>query len=201
MIGVIVSAEPSLVRIRPAFIGWRSLGVDRDNPHPQGNTNHYFHPGQIDQFSEVDFGRSLSAEETRRIAACEESHVKKALLAILGEPYIDNDWGGERSDAYTTQVTLDGVHKRSAWLLKGKSVRRPMRIADLGKNGDQIDRLFTEPADLYVVQSNQKITSDVRNMLDVYAHDYRRPSRYTLLDGADTARILLTYGELPEIEA
>lgn len=197
-IGIISSLERDRITLRPAFIGWQSLGITASSSYVlTGNETHYIHPVRIDQFSDVDFSRPLSRAELDRMAECAESQVKASILEILSETSVDKDWGGERSDAYTTQVSVDGERLRSAWLLKGKSVKRPMRVADLGKNGDQIDRLFSEPADFYVVQSNQQITSAVRNMLDIYAHDVRHPSLYTILDGQDTARILIAHDLLP----
>ncbi len=39
--------------------------------------------------------------------------------------------------------------------------------------------------------------SEVVNMMETYANDMRRPRRYMILDGGDTARILRAYGKLP----
>lgn len=198
LLGVAIKADSAAIAIRPVFIGWRSFGLSADEIKMGIRQDRlYVHPSEIDQFSEVDFQRRLSSKHLSAVALTAEQTVKEALAKILGDPRTAKDWGGERSDHYSTQLTIGGVPHRSAWLLKGKSVKTDMRIAHLGKNGDQIDRLFSEPADLYVVQSNQKISSDVRNMLDVYAHDYRRVSRYSLLDGYDTARVLLAHGKLP----
>lgn len=71
-----------------------------------------------------------------------------------------------------------------------------MTIADLGKNGDQIDRLSGTAADLLVVQHCHAIRAPVENMLRVYASDPRNPRRYMLVDGFDTLRILSYFGYL-----
>ena len=132
----------------------------------------------------------------RKISAKPESEVKSAFAAILGEPFTQRDWGGETSDLYTSQVQIDDHQTSSAWLLKGPGHRGPMTIAALGKRGDQIDRLFGEPAELLVLQHHREIRSAVINMMEVYANDLRKPRRYMVLDGADTARILTAYGHL-----
>jgi hypothetical protein len=76
-----------------------------------------------------------------------------------------------------------------------------MTIAALGKNGDQIDRLFTEPAQLLVIQHCHEIRPAVTGMLDAYAHDVRRLRSFMILDGADTGRILKSQGRLPAVPA
>jgi hypothetical protein len=72
-----------------------------------------------------------------------------------------------------------------------------MDVKALGRNGDQIDRLFTEPADLLVLQHCHQIKPAVVGMMDAYAHDARRPRSYMIIDGADTGRVLRSLGLLP----
>ena len=69
----------------------------------------------------------------------------------------------------------------SAWLFKGPGFPRAMTIAALGKNGDQIDRLFTESAELLVLQHCHEITPAVAGMMDAYAHDRPRGVRRALV--------------------
>lgn len=70
-----------------------------------------------------------------------------------------------------------------------------MKMTHLGKNGDQIDRLFTEPADLFVLQHCHEITSPVRSAMRAYAQQIGRPRLYCVIDGYDTIRILEAYGK------
>lgn len=69
-----------------------------------------------------------------------------------------------------------------------------MRIADLGHNGDQIDRLAQTAADVMVVQHCHSITAPVVNMLKAYASNPYDPKRYITIDGYDTIRILRHFG-------
>lgn len=72
-----------------------------------------------------------------------------------------------------------------------------MTMADCGKNGDQIYRLFNTPADVFVVQHCHRITPAVRKTVEAFAlSNYSRTCRFTLIDGYDTARILHTNGML-----
>lgn len=123
--------------------------------------------------------------------------VKRAFARVIGESYVPKDWGGERSDLYTSRVFARGRQMSAAWLFKGPGHPRAMDVKALGKNGDQIDRLFTEPAELLVLQHCHQIKPSVVNMMDAYAHDVRRPRSYMIIDGADTGRILRSLGLLP----
>src|SRR5206468_13017491 len=66
----------------------------------------------------------------------------------------------------------------------------------LGKNGDQIDRLFSEPADIIVLQHSHEVPAGIHRMMEAYAHDVRNPRYYSILDGQDTWRILNGHGHI-----
>ncbi len=71
-----------------------------------------------------------------------------------------------------------------------------MTIADLGQNGDQIDRLFRETADLLILQHCHLIRAEVRNMMETYASNFRQLRRYSIFDGPTTWQILKAYGRI-----
>ena len=125
-----------------------------------------------------------------------EEEVKHVIATLIGEPYIPKDWGGERSDLYSSRLFARGRQMSSAWLFKGPGYPHPMTVRALGKPGDQVGRLFSEPAELLVLQHSHEIKPSVINMMDAYAHDLRNPRKYTIIDGSDTARILKTQGLL-----
>lgn len=66
----------------------------------------------------------------------------------------------------------------------------------MGKRGDQLIRAFDEPVDLIVVQHCNKIENSVVRIAEALAYDPRRPRRYCIIDGAETAQILSAYGML-----
>jgi hypothetical protein len=152
------------------------------------------HPSLIDEFVLADLPDDFSIRWMKGIS---EEDVKSAIASIASEPFVSKDWGGETSDLYTTRLHLLGSPTRTAFLLKGPSAYHKMTISDLGKNGDQIDRLFQEPADLLVVQHCHEITPAVRRMMEAYAIQrsfQRGVTRFCLLDGPDTYRLLLGSG-------
>lgn len=190
IIGQVTTAEES-IRIRPIFVGWESCGTDGEQTIAlASNEKREIHPSQVDNFSPVDWTRRITSAEIDAVVETPEADVKRAIAALLNEFNVAPDWGGERSDVYSLNVRVKGEPMSSSWLLKGKSVRRRMTVADLGKNGDQLDRLASEQSRLLVIQSNCGQVSAVRNTLGAYAHDMRNPRLFMSVDGDSTARIL-----------
>lgn len=129
-----------------------------------------------------------------------EDDVQLRLEEILAVKFHQLDWGGEEHDLYTANLVVSGQRRSTAFLLKGPAIgKKEMTIADCGKNGDQIVRLFNTPADLFVVQYVGPIASNV--IKDVEWKVARvctsgRPVHYLIMDAQDTARVLFAYGKL-----
>jgi hypothetical protein len=150
----------------------------------------------IDNFNRArDIVRSPKKKDLDLLRAVPEVDIKNAFAEIIGEPTVPKDWGGERSDLFTTCVKLDGQRISTAFAFKGPAQFHPMTVADLGKKGDQIDRLFSEPADLLILQHCHEITPPVRGMMRAYAQQMGNPRLFCLIDGYDTIRILRAYGK------
>jgi hypothetical protein len=130
----------------------------------------------------------------RIMLSISEANIKIALAEIIGEPFVPKDWGGERSDLYSNHLAIDRRRVSAAFLLKGPSVPGPMHVADTGKRGDQIVRLFDEPAELLVLQHCNKVETSVVKMMRAFAVDPARPRRYCVIDGTATYAILKAYG-------
>ena len=151
---------------------------------------------QIECFMKADDISRPMKGALKRLSKISEARIKKAFAEIVDEPFIPKDWGGERSDLYSTNVILQGERVATAFAFKGPSKFKPLTVADLGKNGDQISRLFSEPADLFILQHCHQITSAVRDHMRAFATRINRLRPFTLIDGADTIRILKAYKKL-----
>jgi hypothetical protein len=125
-----------------------------------------------------------------------ERLVKAAFAGIIGEPFVPLDWAGESSDLLSPRFLVMEKQMAAAFLFKGPARFRPLQVADLGKNGDQISRLFGEPADFFVLQHCHKVTAAVRHHMRAFATRVGRLRPFGILDGADTARILMAYNKL-----
>ena len=151
----------------------------------------------IDQFSQTDFRWTPTAKQFNLLKSIPERQIKALFCQLLGEANVPSDWGGEECDLFSSILSVDGERMSAAFLLKGPARFHEMTLADCGKNGDQIYRLFNTPADVFVVQHCHKITPAVRKTVEAFAlSNYSRTCRFTLIDGYDTARILHAKGML-----
>ena len=152
---------------------------------------------QIDSFARVC---GVDPRDVPDVSAMLEADVKSKLAGIIGEPFVPKDSGSEKSDLFTSRLEYEGMRRNPAFLLKGRSVKGIMRIKDLGASGNQILRLLQEPADIFVVQYVGQISTDVVKLLDdqcrLKAIDEHKQLFLTVIDGNDTARILVAYDML-----
>jgi hypothetical protein len=197
VLGYITDVGDTVIKVRPIAIAWRWAGPQSGQSSWMGGDNAHVWPIQVDQFAHVDFRKRLVKTDLETLRNVSEEYVKRSFAEILGEPEVPKDWGGEQFDLWVAnRLTIDGVPQRAAFAFKGPARFHPMRIADLGKNGDQIDRLAQTAADLIVVQHCQTITAPVVNMLKAYATSPRNSKRYMTIDGYDTIRILRSSNKL-----
>lgn len=152
----------------------------------------------IDQFSKIQETRQTEsrAPSIAALKRIPESQIKRAFAAILHESDVPKDWGGEKSDLFSTNLSINENPVSAAFLFKGPSKFSPMTIAHLGKNGDQIDRLFSEPADVLVLQHCHKVMPPVINMMRAYSTGFHDLRHFCIIDGYDTVRILAAYTQL-----
>ncbi len=156
-------------------------------------------PNDIQQFSAIDPLWTPSKAELRHLADVPERQVKEVIAELLGEHHIPADWGGEESDLFSAELLVGSQRRTGAFLLKGPARFHQMMPADLGKNGDQLYRLFNIPADIYVVQHCHTISPAVRKTVEAFAlqRSLTAPCRYVIMDGCETARLLRGAGAWP----
>lgn len=160
-------------------------------------------PEDIDQFAGLDERWTPSASEFSAMRGVPEQSVKELLCRLLGEPSIPNDWGGEESDVLSANLGVNGRRQTAAFLLKGPSRFHQMKPTDLGRNGDQLYRLFNIPADVFVIQHCHNIGAAVRKQALAFAlqRSFIAPCRVLFVDGMTTARLLRAHGEWPAEQA
>ena len=193
-VGYVVAVDDKVVELRPLAIATRLLPpADR-----RWSTDwQQVSPSRIDQFASVDWDKPVSHSDLAALNDVPEAEVKAVLAAMIGEPTVPKDWGGERCDLWTTRLRVDGEFQSAAFLLKGPARFAPMTIPMLGKNGDQLERLKTMPAQILVLQHCHDVRPEVFNYLQTVASDFRDVRRFMVIDGRDTYRLLSAYGRLP----
>lgn len=145
----------------------------------------------IDQFKKV---KNIKSAGKVRIS---ESAFKKGIQKIIAQPGVFKDWGGEPNDLFTTKVMVRGKRIPAAFAFKGPGKSGPLTPAKLGKNGDQIQRLFAAPADLFVVQYHDQVAQSVFEQMEAFAkvnaiHGARKVF-FMVIDGSDTNRLMAAY--------
>lgn len=87
-----VGHQAPTVQLRPAFIGWRTLGAGLFAEH---DDRREVWPQQLDQFSAIAGKRATDAER-RAVSSMSEENVKNAFADIIGEPFVSKDWAARR---------------------------------------------------------------------------------------------------------
>ncbi len=148
----------------------------------------------IDSFSKV---KDVKVSEDRLPKTLSEDDFKKGIQKIIGEASQFKDWGGEHSDLMTTRVRYQGQRIRAAFAFKGPGTSGKLVPARMGKNGDQCQRLFTEAADLFVVQHWREIDPSVVTLAETFAKvksvSEMREIKFCIIDGQDSLRIFKAY--------
>jgi hypothetical protein len=144
----------------------------------------------IDSFAKV---RDASANHVHPLA---EKKLKKGIAKIIGEKGSFKDWGGEKSDLYTTRIRIGRKRLRAAIAFKGKATKGKLVPAKMGKNGDQINRLFDEPAEVFLVIYCGQIDSSIISQMQAFAIGIALSGRrvsYGVVDGTDVGRLIGAY--------
>ncbi len=153
----------------------------------------------IDSFAAV---RKATLNST---APLPEAQFKSGIASILGEQGRFTDWGGERNDLYTTTVQLNGRRVAAAFAFKGPATTGVLTPKKMGKNGDQIQRLFQSPASIFVVQYWGQIDQSVVEQMEKLAQlkSYMGSGVevwFGIIDAADSARLVAAYGDNFQVE-
>lgn len=128
-----------------------------------------------------------------------ESEIKSLFKKILKEKGNFPDWGGEPNDMFT-RVKLKNKRYSTAFAFKGKGKKKIKKLTpkDMGKNGDQIYRMFRSPASIFLVQFIGQIDESVLSLMEqlAIAKSYAtgEPIFYGIIDGEDTERLFAAYG-------
>ncbi|WP_285314186.1 hypothetical protein [Pseudarthrobacter sp. fls2-241-R2A-168] len=195
----VVETNPKVhIEISPLFIGWIvERPESEDAPIFDYTDRRQIWASQVDQFEKIKDAPKATAEMRKEVSAMPEDTVKQHFAEIIGEPYVGKDWGGEKSDLFTSRLTIDGQPVSVGFAFKGPGKKGKLTISAMGTNGDQALRLFEEPIDIGVVQHHREIVPAVNNLLDALARQHN--AQYMVIDGETTAQILSAYGYLSSV--
>ena len=127
-----------------------------------------------------------------------ETIFKNGIKKILGEKGKFQDWAGEKNDLYSTRMVYKKKRYTTAFGFKGKGIKiTRLTPKHMGKNGDQIQRLFQSPANIFIIQYWREIDDSIIQQMDHFATalsvSQNKKVYFCTIDGVDTARLLIAY--------
>jgi len=150
----------------------------------------------VDDIDSFDLVRKIRSSR-HSTAAIYEKQMKEGLLKILGERGKFQDWGGETDDLFSTRIKMHGKRLAVAIGLKGRGTTGILTPKKMGKRGDQIQRLFRSPADVYLVQYAGQIDETILEQMHGLAVAKSalegRKIYYGIIDGEDTQRLIAAH--------
>jgi hypothetical protein len=145
---------------------------------------------------DIDSFARVGTKTQKGIKSYREERIKKGFARIIGESGRFKDWGGEKSDLYTTRLRLKGRRAATAIAFKGKATKGKLVPAKMGTNGDQVNRLFAEPAEVFLVVFGGQIDSAVLSQMQAFAVGVALSGGrvyYGVVDGTDLGRLIAAY--------
>lgn len=126
-----------------------------------------------------------------------ERQFKYGIAALAKQSGNFDDWGGESNDLYTSKIRIRGKRHSMAFAFKGPATTGKLTPKKLGKNGDQIQRLFSSPADVFIVQYHSQIDESVVEQMKRFAIansvTENKQVWYGVIDGDDTNRLIAAF--------
>jgi hypothetical protein len=148
----------------------------------------------IDSFSQV---RKVKLDAERPFTKMLEADFKNGVKRIISTRSSFKDWGGEKNDLLTTNLKYKRKRISTAFAFKGRGKSGKLTPAKMGKNGDQIQRLFQSPADLFIVQYwgeiDQSVVEQVQSFAQLRSVHLAKTVYFCLIDGDDSNRIIDAY--------
>ena len=147
----------------------------------------------INEFSKIKGMKSMEYNLEKN-----EDDIKELFKKIAGEKGIFLDSSIEKNDLLTC-LTFNGKKTLVAFAFKGKSQRRikKLRPMDMGTNGDQVERLFSSPAEIFFVQFvgqfHELMLSTMEQQALLKSYYTGKTIYYGIIDGNDTSKIFEKY--------
>jgi hypothetical protein len=175
----------------------------KSNPQIQGQTIKVVFPKQKIKIKELmidDFDNFIKIKKIKTALTSKpfaENKIKLGFQKIVGEKGEFTDWGGETNDLFTTRISYKGKRRSVAIAFKGKGTKGTLTPKKLGKNGDQIQRLFKSVAEVFIVQYQGQIDQSVFEQMKTHAtaKSFTEGTTiyYCVIDEEDTNRLIQAY--------
>lgn len=176
----------------------------KTNPQTQSHSIKISFPKKIINIKEImiDDFENFSKIKKIKIAPSifkplEENKIKLGFQKLMNEKGKFTDWGGEINDLFTSRIILKGKRRTVAFAFKGKATKGILTPKKLGRNGDQIQRLFKSPCEIFIIQYQGQVDPSVYEQMRIFAIAKSVTDGtkiyYGVVDGQDTSRLLQAY--------
>jgi hypothetical protein len=153
----------------------------------------------IDSFSKV---KQIDISKDKKNVPFYEKDIKEGIKKILNEEGDFTDWGGETDDMFSTRVILNGKRLNAAIGLKGRGTKGILTPKKMGANGDQIQRLFKSPANIFLVQYwgqiDESVIDQMKSIATAKSVSEGEIVYFGVIDGRDTLRLCEAYRDFFE---
>jgi hypothetical protein len=151
----------------------------------------------IDNFSKVKSLKHTKVPKKLAPPRLPEKVFKYGMAYILGNQGKFTDWGGEKSDLYSSHIKIGAKRYTASIGLKGPATTGALTPRKMGHNGDQIQRLFDSDAQVFIVQYEGPIAESVSQQLKGLAVNKSVQDRRTVFYGTipleDSYRLRIRY--------
>jgi hypothetical protein len=182
------------------------------NPHPNPHNSHLFSgacevPRVTPRLKRPKYNPKNRPNHFQFTQGIQRTHKRKlpdfpprtpTKTPESSEPGVKKDWGGEKNDLHTTRLRLKNSRLGAAFAFKGPGKKAKKLVPGMmGKNGDQIQRLFQTDAEVFFVQYWREIDESVLEQMRSFAvvksiADGNRVY-YGVIDGTDSYRLYRAY--------
>jgi hypothetical protein len=153
----------------------------------------------IENFSKVRSLKHADVRKTLNPQRLPEKVFKYGMANILGNRGKFTDWGGEKSDLYSSHLQVKGKRYVAAIGFKGPAAAGTLTPGKMGHNGDQIQRLYDSDAQVFLVQYEGPIAEAVSQQLKGLAVNKSVQDRRTVFYGTipleDSYRLRIKYAK------
>ena len=156
------------------------------------------------QATQITVDEIASFSKVRKITQGDEALVNKMPERTINSGICNiilqkekKDWGGEMNDIFTTKLVVKTTRVAAAFALKGQGTKGTLTPRKMGKNGDQIIRLFNGVSDIYFVVHNDTVEESIYDLM--YAHATAKSVLtgkkilWCVVDLSDLARLVAAY--------
>lgn len=196
----VVEAGPEFWRVR-LYLSTRKIfeldalyKIELEHRHRIERVAQMVEPAYLDAFKIISRVTAQQVKDVNLPLTMSEAEVRSAFEAMLGEAFHATDSGVEQCDMFSLQGSVERKNCAVAAAFKGPGNQKwPVQITGFGKRGDQIGRLFSVPADVYIIQANgpfdPSLIKHIQDTADAQCARGRHV-RYMIIDGISTARLL-----------